>query len=210
MLTIIGLDPPVSANCGWTVISLDDAGKLQLHEKFTQVLTYEKGDDRGLEDVYQKLTELIQKYHPNVLSMERQMGVGFAFGRAKLNEFVGVVKLCCLRNNVKVAEVSPAHVKLLITGHGQAPKTKIMANVVEVFGLKEPGPEHECDAVAFVLSYLIDNGWTGYTIRVEYTKAEQKAIKAKKLKRKKKKLAREKAKLEALAKTKEETSKGFD
>jgi len=168
--------------------------KTSLLEKFTQVLDYPKDNSGGLEAVYGMMQQLITKNSVKVVCMERQLGGGFQFGRAKLNEFVGVIKLCCLRNSVKVVEVSPAHLKMVIAGHGQAPKEKIMANVVSWFGLADAGAEHECDAAAFALTYFIDNGWTGYTPKVPYTEEERAADKAAKAARKKKKEDREKAK----------------
>lgn len=182
-ITLIGMDPPVSKNCGWAVIKLVD-DKVVLLEKFTQILD-DAREAYHLEDVYQKLEELIKKHGATVLCLEMSMGGGFAFGRARLNEFVGVCKLCCLRNNLKVVEVVPSHLKMTITGHGKAPKKKIMENIVATFGLSEPGPEHECDAAGFALNYLIDSGWQGYVINHPYTKAMLKKEKKKKEKRRK-------------------------
>lgn len=188
-IVIIGMDPPVSRNCGWSVARMA-GNKLVLLEKFTQVIEKPEGDMSGLEDVYGKLEELIKKYGANVLCMERQMGMGLAFARAKLNEFVGVSKLCCLRNGIKVVEVSPGHLKLLITGYGAAKKKHIMANVRSYFGLDKSGVEHECDAAAFTLVYCIDNGWNGYEIAVPFTAEDKKNEKARKARLKKKKLER--------------------
>lgn len=202
-LTVIGIDPPVSKNCGWSVTRMEN-DKTTLLEKFTQVLLHPKDDPSGLEDVYGMMQSLITKHGATVVCMERQLGGGFQFGRAKLNEFVGVIKLCCLRNKVKVVEVSPAHLKMVIAGHGQAPKEKIMANIVSWFGLADAGAEHECDAAAFTLTYFIDKGWTGYTPKVPYTEEERAADKAAKAVRKKKKEDRAlaKAKVDAESKAK--------
>lgn len=195
-LTVIGIDPPVSKNCGWSVCRIEN-DKTTLLEKFTQVLIHPKDDPTGLEDVYGMMQQLITKHRATIVCMERQLGGGFQFGRAKLNEFVGVIKLCCLRNKVTVVEVSPAHLKMVIAGHGQAPKEKIMANVVAWFGLADAGAEHECDAAAFTLTYLIDKGWTGYAPKCPYTEEERAVDKAAKAARKKKKEEREKAKAKA-------------
>lgn len=194
-MIVIGVDPPVSVNCGWAVVSLKD-DKPELLEKFTQVLD-PTNKDANLEAIYTRFSGLLNQYNSKILCMERQMGTGFAFGRAKLNEFVGVLKLCAFRAGVKVIEVSPAHLKMIIAGHGKAPKDYIMDNIVSTFGLTESGPEHECDATAFAMTYFIDNGWTGYQIAKPYTKEICKADKDAKALRKKnraeKKAAREKA-----------------
>lgn len=188
LLTVIGMDPPVHKNCGWAVVGRED-DKLTLFEKFTQVLDNTKGDVI-LEEVYQRLDGLISQYLPTAISIERQQGTGFAFGRAKLNEFVGVIKLCAYRRSVPVFEISPAHMKMLIAGHGKAPKEYVMANIAKTFNLPETGVEHECDAVAFAINHFIDSGWAGYSIKQAYTKelakADLEAKKARKLAREEK------------------------
>lgn len=198
-LTILGIDPPVSKNCGLAVVKLEN-DKALLLEKFTKVLdNKDKDNGPSLEAIYDKVEQLISFYAPKIVCMERQLGGGFQFGRAKLNEFVGVIRLCCYRLGVKVVEVSPAHLKMVIAGHGKAPKEKIMANVVSQFGLAEAGAEHECDAAAFALTYLIDNGWKGYEVKVPYTEEERAAEKEAKEARKKKKALREAKQKKALA-----------
>jgi Holliday junction resolvasome RuvABC endonuclease subunit len=96
-----------------------------------------------------------------------------AFIRGRLNEMVGVSKLCCFKNGVKVVEVSPSRLKLQVAGHGHAKKRHIMENVAKTFGLEKSGVEHECDAVAFVMSHLISLGWK-YTPPVPYKKPTKK------------------------------------
>lgn len=88
------------------------------------------------------------------------------FVRSNLSEVVGVAKLCCHDHKILVHETSPAHLKKVITGSGKAKKKHIKANVVAWFGLKRPGPEHECDAVAIALSTMIDLGFSGYAAKV--------------------------------------------
>lgn len=209
-LTVIGIDPPVSKNCGWSVLSLEN-NKVTLSEKFTQVLDHPKdtltGLDQGLEDVYQMMYHLILAHQAKIVCMERQLGGGFQFGRAKLNEFVGVIKLCCLRNHVKVVEVSPAHLKMVIAGHGKAPKEYIMENIVKTFNLSEAGAEHECDAAAFALTYFLDNGWTGYQIAKPFTSELFKAEKDAKAARKKLREQRKKLKEQGLIEPKKASKK---
>lgn len=210
---IIGVDPPVSANCGWSVVSLVKNGKedrLVLHEKFTQKLDKANDGDKVLQEVYAETGRLLLEYEPEALCMERQLGGGFQFGRAKLNEFVGVIKLCCWKHRVKVIEVSPAHLKMIIAGYGQAPKEYIMKNIALTFGLQDSGEEHECDAAAFAVTYFIDNGWTGYEVKAPFTKEMALAIKAdkkaRKLKREENKKAKEAKAAEATKKAKVRTA----
>lgn len=156
---VIGMDPASYRNCGWAVLEMTDTKKPVLLEKFTQVIQREQDDLGRLRDIYEQLAELIKKHRPGHLCLERSMGGGLAFVRNNLSENVGVAKLCAHDNSVKVIEVSPAHLKKVITGHGRAKKRHIMANVCAEFGLQKAGVEHECDAAAIALSYLIDLGY---------------------------------------------------
>ena len=165
------MDPAASRNCGWCVVEYK-GGNPVLLAKFTQVIEHDDSGGR-LEDVYQQVQVLIDTYKPSVLCMERQMGGGLAFVRSNLNEVVGVTKLCCHRNSVKVREQSPGHMKALIAGYGKAEKNYIKKNIVAAFGLDKPGPEHECDAVTCALCCLIDGGWTGYEIKVPHPKMKK-------------------------------------
>jgi crossover junction endodeoxyribonuclease RuvC len=164
---VIGLDPSSYRNCGWAVLRLVD-NKLVLMKKFTQTITRDQDDIGRLKDIYDQTQALIDEFKPHALVVERSMGGGMQFVRNNLAETVGVVKLCCFLNKVKVYEVSPAHIKKIIAGHGRAKKPHIKANIVATFGLAKAGPEHECDAAAFAISHLVDIGWQGYEVKVPY------------------------------------------
>lgn len=166
-MVVIGLDPSSYRNCGWCVLKVEN-GKLVLLKKFTLVLTRDQDDIGRLKDIYDQTKALIDEFKPISLIVERSMGGGLQFVRNNLSETVGVVKLCCYCNNVKVYEVSPAHIKKIIAGHGRAKKQHIKANIVATFGLKKAGPEHECDAAAFAVSHLVDMGWQGYEVKLPY------------------------------------------
>lgn len=204
-LTILGMDPPVKINCGWAVVEYDtDTKQIKLLKKFTQIIK-DHGTSAGLAEIYEQVNSFYQNYSPQVLVMERQMGGGFEFGRAKLNEFVGVTKLFCHYAKIPVVEISPAHMKMLIASHGRAPKEFIIANVAKTFGLPEDGIEHDCDALAFAMTYLIDQGHDFYKIKLEYTKEMFKAEKDAKAARKKLREEKKKAKDEL----KEKSSKNL-
>jgi len=192
---VIGIDPPVSVNCGLAVVNVASSIAI-LKEKYTLVLDKTTGA-QTLEQVYNEVEKLINNYCPRAICMERQLGGGFQFGRAKLNEFVGVIKLCAYKHKVPIVEISPAHLKMIIAGHGHAPKEVIMENVAKTFGLADSGAEHECDAASFALNYFIDEGWKGYRIQSPYTDEMAKADREAKKARKKLKEERKKAKEEA-------------
>lgn len=169
-LVVLGMDPAATRNCGWAALSWDGS-KPVLLDKFTQKI--ERPEDEialgRLRDIYDELAKLIDKHHPRILCMERSTGGGLIFVRSNLSETVGAAKLCCFDKSVLVYETSPGHLKKVITGHGRAKKKHIKANIVAEFGLKKPGPEHECDAVSCALSLLVDLGYSSYSPKVPCT-----------------------------------------
>lgn len=167
-LTVIGMDPSSFRNCGWAVFRYSAADdKVNLVAKFTQEFHYDQNDPARLRDVYNKLSEMIAEHKASILAVERSMGGGNAFIRNNLSETVGVARMCCFDKGITVYEISPSHLKLIIAGYGKARKTHIKKNIAGFFGLKKPGPEHECDASACALTHLVDWGWKGYSVKVQ-------------------------------------------
>ena len=168
-LTVIGCDPSATRNCGWAVLRFE-GGAPKLLLKQTQKIERESDDLLRYEDVYAHLNAIISSLSPapRVLCIERSMGGGLQFVRNNLSETVGVIKMACGQAGIYVYETSPAHLKKIVAGHGRAKKPHIKANVVATFGLEKAGPEHECDAVACALSYLVDAGWKGYEVKVPF------------------------------------------
>jgi crossover junction endodeoxyribonuclease RuvC len=164
---IIGMDPAASRNCGWAALEWDGK-KPVLKDKYTQDIGVAEGEShlKRFRLVYDELLKIIDKHHPKILCMERSTGGGLIFVRSNLSETVGVAKLCCYDKSVLVYETSPGHLKKIITGHGRAKKKHIKANIVAEFGLKKPGPEHECDACSCALSLFVDLGYSSYIPKV--------------------------------------------
>jgi crossover junction endodeoxyribonuclease RuvC len=142
-----------------------------LVEKFTQQFDMEESDPSRYRVLYDGLASMILKHKPVALALERSMGAGLMFVRNNLSETVGVAKLCCHDSGTKVYEVSPSHLKKIITGHGSAKKKSVKANIAATFGLAKSGVEHECDAAACALVMLVDLGWTGYVVKVPFSKS---------------------------------------
>lgn len=60
-----------------------------------------------------------------------------------------------------VIEISPSHLKKVVTGNGRADKREVMARVTELGALKywpAPANDDEADAAGLIITYLMDNG----------------------------------------------------
>jgi crossover junction endodeoxyribonuclease RuvC len=68
----------------------------------------------------------------------------------------GVLLVALQQAGVKVAEVSPQHVKVALTGHGAAGKPQVQAMVQRLLGLKEiPQPDDAADALGLAVAAIL-------------------------------------------------------
>ena len=107
-----------------------------------------------LNRIYMDLTELLQLFHPDAVSIEELFftnnittGIPVAHGR-------GVILLACEHAQVPVFEYTPLQVKQSVTGYGRADKKQVMDMVRRICSLKSvPRPDDAADAVALAICH---------------------------------------------------------
>lgn len=108
--------------------------------------------------VFEEVQRAIQKYEPTVLAIEtlffsvnKKTALGVAEARGAVLAAAGI-------EHLPVAEYSPAHVKLAVTGHGTAPKDAIARMVPRLISLpkKEKRLDDELDAIALGIAALAE------------------------------------------------------
>jgi crossover junction endodeoxyribonuclease RuvC len=125
-------------HCAHGVISLD--GNSPLAERLVAI---ESG-----------LATVIERYDPEVGSVESLFFNKDAQAAAKLGHARGVVLYCLARAGVAVAEYAPAKVKRTVAGGGQADKRQVALLVRAVLGLAAPPPSDAADALALAITHL--------------------------------------------------------
>jgi len=66
----------------------------------------------------------------------------------------GVVLLCGMQANLKIAEYTPMQIKQALTGYGKAEKKQIQEMVRVILALKEiPKPDDAADALAAAITH---------------------------------------------------------
>ena len=151
-MRVLGIDPGIG-RCGWGVIEVQ-------HSKF-KVLGYgcietspKKEISKRLEEVYSQITEIIEKYSPDALSIEElffntNAKTAFVVGQAR-----GVILLAASQRNLEIAIYTPLQVKMSITGYGRAQKDQIGQMVKVLLKLKSiPKPDDTADALAIALTH---------------------------------------------------------
>ncbi len=120
------------------VISLD--GRLPLPER--------------LRLIDQRLFEVIERFRPEVGSVESLFFHKDPQAAAKLGHARGVVLLALARAKLPIFEYAPALVKRTVAGKGQAAKEQVALVVRALLALRELPPPDAADALAIALTHL--------------------------------------------------------
>ncbi len=149
---ILGVDPGlnitgfgvVSANSG--VLKLIDAGTIR--SKASDPLT------PRLTELFQGLVEVIDKYSPEVMGMEkiyshyRHPATAIIMGHAR-----GVLCLAAGLKGIRVESLPATRVKKAVTGNGRASKQQVNGMICRIFGLRdELKPLDVSDALAVAVA----------------------------------------------------------
>ena len=104
--------------------------------------------------LYDGLTEIIQKYEPDEVSIEelffnRNVTTAIGVGEAR-----GVAMLACVEGGLDVSEYTPMEIKQALVGYGKAEKAQVQMMVKTILNLPEvPKPDDTADAVAAAICH---------------------------------------------------------
>lgn len=154
-LTVLGIDPG-TAICGYGVVRAGSDRRATLVECGVVRTTANAPLPERLLIVADAIAELIVRHQPDALALEnvfhgRNTRTALVLGHAR-----GVVMLVAAREQVPVAEITPAEVKRAVTGTGQATKDQVGAMVARLLRLAAPpSPADAADGVAIALTHLL-------------------------------------------------------
>jgi len=150
-MIFLGIDPGYGT-CGFGV----------LQKKNTQVSVLDYGvitTDAGLDfsdrlcEVAEGIEELLHKYSPTVLSLERLFWGANVDNAIRVAEARGVIEYLCRKQGLHIMEYSPNEVKSKLVGHGKAPKFQLQNIITMRLGLKSP-PQPDDAADGLCLAFL--------------------------------------------------------
>jgi crossover junction endodeoxyribonuclease RuvC len=151
-MRVLGIDPGYD-RLGWGIVEGNN-------HKFQTVsfncITTEKNISmsKRLVILFDAINEILQKYMPDVLSVEdlffnTNAKTAIAVGQAR-----GVIMLAAEKKKIPVFSYSPLEIKMAITGYGRADKNQIQQMVKKILGLaKIPKPDDIADALAVGLTH---------------------------------------------------------
>jgi crossover junction endodeoxyribonuclease RuvC len=151
MVIALGIDPG-TRHLGWGVVR-SEANQLRhvAHGVIDASPTLSLAQRLALIDA--ALHEVIATYKPGVGSVETLFFHKDAQAAAKLGHARGVVLLGFARANIDVAEYAPAHVKMVITGKGNADKRQVAMMIRALLALDEEPRPDAADALALAVTH---------------------------------------------------------
>jgi crossover junction endodeoxyribonuclease RuvC len=149
---VLGVDPGTRL-LGWGVVART-GNRIQHRAHGVIVLGSETPLAERLTSLERELSLVIERFRPDVGSVETLFFHKDPQAAAKLGHARGVVLLCLARAGVAVAEYAPARVKRTVAGRGQADKRQVGLLVRATLALEVLPPADASDALALAITHL--------------------------------------------------------
>ena len=153
-MIILGIDPGIAIT-GYGVITLDKSKKIKC-VSYGCIRTEPKTESpQRLKILYNQLSQLIKKYKPDALVIEKLYFFKNLKTAMPVSEARGVILLAAVKRKIPIIQITPLQVKLAMTGYGRAKKKQIQRSVQRFLKLdKIPSPDDAADALALAITYL--------------------------------------------------------
>lgn len=156
-MVILGIDP------GYAIVGFGAVG--YENNRFT-VLGYGAITTKAhteftsrLEEIYDGMNELITKFRPDCISVEKLYFNTNTTTAIAVAESRGCILLAAKKGLVPVYEYTPLQVKSSVTGYGRAEKKQIMEMTRIMLGLEKiPRPDDAADALALAICHGHSSG----------------------------------------------------
>ena len=133
-MIIIGIDPG-SVVTGYAVIRKNKDRSLGVIDFGCIVTDKFATTGERLKKIYKELTKLIEKYNPDLISVESL----FFFKNLKtvmpVSQTKGVILLAAAQKKISVCEFSPLQIKMAIVGYGRAEKKQVQEMIKRMLDL---------------------------------------------------------------------------
>ncbi len=104
--------------------------------------------------IYNKLTEIIEKYKPEDLAVEELFFNKNVKTAIKVGQARGVEILAAVNKGLNIYEYTPLQIKQAVVGYGRADKSQVQEMVRILLNLKEtPKPDDVADALAVAICH---------------------------------------------------------
>lgn len=157
---VLGIDPG-SRVTGWGVVERDAVGGLRLVAFGTLRTKADAAFSRRLRVIHEGLLEVVRAHTPEAVAVEEAFAGLNVRTAIRLGEARAVCVLAAELSDCPVHELSPALVKKVVAGHGQAVKESVRLAVMRLLGMASAGADPEdvppydaSDALALAIAAL--------------------------------------------------------
>jgi crossover junction endodeoxyribonuclease RuvC len=150
---ILGIDPGTVV-MGYGIIAIY-ANRIQLVEMNVLKLGTKKDVYERLQQIHERVTQLIQEYQPTEFAIEAPFFGKNVQSMLKLGRAQGVAIAVAMQAGLPVTEYSPKKVKQSVTGNGNAVKEQVWKMIQQTLQLKDSDIKYfdASDALAVALCH---------------------------------------------------------
>ena len=155
-MKILGIDPG-SCITGYGIITKN--GNRLIHVDNGAIHTDRMGSfPFRLQKIYRSLTEIIEQYRPDVVSVENIFFATNPQSALKLGQARGAAIVAAVNAGLPVSEYSALQVKQAVVGHGRASKDQVQKMLKILLNLPEVAQEDASDALAVAVCHAHSAG----------------------------------------------------
>ena len=149
---ILGIDPGTVVT-GWGIVAT--VGSSLSHVACGTIATVgSRGQGERLSRIYRGMQQIITRYHPNGVSLEKVFFARNAQSALKLGQARGVALLAATENQLDVYEYSSNEIKLAVVGYGHATKDQVQKMVASLLHVSEKMAADAADALAAAVCHV--------------------------------------------------------
>lgn len=154
---ILGIDPGTNV-MGYGLI-LVEGNKYSLIQFGVIHLKKYTGHELKLKKIFERITGLIDEFHPDAVALEAPFYGENVQSVLKLGRAQGVAMAAALAREIPIAEYSPKKVKQSVTGNGNASKEQVAEMLKTLLNIKElPKLLDATDALGVALCHHFHDG----------------------------------------------------
>lgn len=151
-MVILGIDPGY-AIVGWGIVDYRNT-RFTVHGYGAITTPAGMSFPNRLEIIHQDLEQVIEKYKPDVLSMEKLFFTNNQKTGIDVAQARGVILLGAVQHGLEIYEYTPLQVKQSVVGYGQAVKKQVMEMTRVILKLPAvPKPDDTADALALAICH---------------------------------------------------------
>lgn len=168
---ILGIDPGTVVT-GWGLVETMHGAATPVAHGTIRSSPHD-GQEIRLRRIYSGLTQILARYHPDAISLEKVFFARDPQSALKLGQVRGVALLAAAETGVAVYEYSSAEIKKAAVGYGQASKEQVEKMVRALLGLRQRVQRDAADALAAALCHCQQQVFRGRVLAELRASAEE-------------------------------------